>query len=450
VATENSFMNITQESFKNTSLAEDAMMLMRRLFPLCRSITGKGLRQTLSIIGEIAPLNTLEFPTGTPVFDWTIPREWVIRDAFIADESGQRLVDFQISNVHVVNYSVPVNRHMSLTELEPYLHSLPNLPDAIPYRTSYYEESWGFCLSEKQRALLNPNSTYHVVIDSELIHGSLSIGEVQLRGVSEKEFLISTYCCHPSLANDNLSGPVVAAFLCANLAKRKLRHSYRFVFLPETIGAITYCAHYANDVRRMSGGFVITSCGGPGPFGIKESFLGNHLIDRVTRLVMRDAGITPITYKFAPDGSDERQYSSPGFRVAMVTISKDKYYEYDYYHTSLDNLDFVSGEALAASTQLYLDAIYILEENCYVRSLNPNCEAQLGRRGLYPQIGGGLNHSIEDRTNIENEVDVISWILFLADGQNDLLTIAERSGLPFRHVAIVVRKLTKHGLIDKL
>lgn len=433
------------------SMAERAMALMRRLFPICRSITGTGLRQTLDILAETVPnMRRIEVPSGTQVFDWTIPMEWSIRDAYLADEDGRRIIDFNASNVHVVGYSTPVNRHLSFDELQPHLHSLPNLPDAIPYRTTYYKENWGFCLTQKQRDALDPQATYHAVIDSELFPGSLSIGEAQLTGTSGREFLISTYCCHPSLANDNLSGPVVTALLYERLARRKLRHSYRFVFIPETIGAIAYCALNAEDIRAMAGGFVVTSCGGRGPFGIKETFLGSHLIDRAAMLALRDAGIEPVIHRFAPDGSDERQYSSPGFRLPVATISKDKYYEYDYYHTSLDNLEFVTGDALAKAVQLYVDAIEIIESNCTVRSLNPNCEPQLGRRGLYPQTGGGLNHSSEGRTTIENEVDVISWLMFLADGNHDLLTIAEKTGFPFADLAAVATKLSEHGLLEQL
>lgn len=433
------------------AMADRAMEIMRRLFPLCRSITGDGLRQTLRILAETVPqMQMIEVPSGTQVFDWTIPREWAIRDAYLADVSGMRIVDFQKSNLHVVGYSVPVDRSMSFDELQQHLHSLPRLPDAIPYRTSYYKENWGFCMTQKQRDLLDPHMTYHAFIDSELFCGSLSIGEARLLGASGHEYLISTYCCHPSLANDNLSGPVVTALLYSELATRKLRHSYRFVFVPETIGAIAYCALYPEEVRGMAGGFVVTSCGGPGPIGIKESFVGDHFVDRAVRLALRDAGITPVIYPFVPDGSDERQYSSPGFRLPVTTISKDKYYEYDYYHTSLDNLDFVSGESLAGSIQLYLNAIEILEDNRIIKSLNPNCEAQLGRRGLYPQTGGALNPTKEERGIIKNEVDVITWVLFLADGQQDLLSISERSGIPFSHVAAVTRKLEEHGLIKEV
>lgn len=442
-------MSAITEGIGAQKTAGEATALMQRLFPLCRSITGDGLRETLRILGEtVSTMHVTEVPSGTPVFDWTIPKEWRIRGAHLADESGRHIIDFRDSNLHVVGYSAPVDKRLSFAELQPHIHSLPSLPDAIPYRTSYYKENWGFCMTQKQRDRLDPQATYHAVIDSELFAGSLSIGEAKLAGTSGNEYLISTYCCHPSLANDNLSGPVVTALLYKELAKRKLRHSYRFVFIPETIGAVAYCALNPEDVRRMAGGFVVTSCGGRGQFGIKETYRGGHIIDRAARLALRDAGIDPVIYAFVPDGSDERQYSSPGFRLPVATIAKDKYYEYDYYHTSLDDLNFVSGEALAGSLQLYLDAIEILERNVTVQSLNPNCEPQLGRRGLYPQTGGGLNHPSQQRTTIENEVEAISWIMFLADGGHDLMAIAERTGFRFRDIAFVARKLADHGLLE--
>lgn len=437
----------------SSPLADQASALLTRLFPICRSITGEGVRQSLAILAETAPWQVKDYASGTKVFDWTVPPEWNIQDAWIADESGRRLVDFQVSNLHVVSYSAPVHARMSFAELEPHLHSLPNLPEAIPYRTSYYKETWGFCLSQRQRDALNRNATYEVVIQSELKPGSLTLADAVLPGSSGREFLVSTYCCHPSMANDNLSGPVVTTLLLQALAARpKLRHSWRFVVLPETIGAITYLARHQDALQKSSGGFVVTTCGGPGPLGVKQSFLGNHLVDRAVALAFRDAKVEPLVYPFVPDGSDERQYSSPGFRIPVTTISKDKYYEYLYYHTSLDNLDFVKGEALEQSFRLYLSAIDIIEENRTLRSLNPHCEVQLGRRGLYPQSGGALNQlaNTAGSTAIENEVDVISWVMFLADGQHDLIAMAERSGCPFRHIAAVAAKLETHGLLEEL
>jgi aminopeptidase-like protein len=435
------------------SIAATAQDLLGRLFPICRSITGDGVRESLAILGDIAPWTMREYASGTPVYDWTVPQEWTIRDAWIADADGHRVVDFRANNLHVVSYSRPVRARMTFAELRPYLHTLPNLPDAIPYRTSYYKENWGFCLSQNQLEQLNPDGDYEVVIDSELKPGALSLADCVLPGRSGREFLVSTYCCHPSMANDNLSGPIVTTLLLRALAARpERRHSWRFVVLPETIGAITYLATHEAEMKAAAGGFVVTTCGGPGPVGVKQSFLGDHLVDRAVRLALRDAGITPVTYPFIPDGSDERQYSSPGFRIPVTTISKDKYYEYPYYHTSLDNLDFVTGTALAESYGHYLAAIDIIESNVVFRSLNPHCEVQLGRRGLYPQTGGALNQMANTaRTSaVENEVDIISWVMFLADGGHDLIAMAERSGFPYRDVAAVASKLETHGLLERL
>jgi aminopeptidase-like protein len=434
-------------------LAQEAQSLLARLFPICRSITGEGVRQSLAILSGTAPWQVKEYASGTKVFDWTVPNEWTVRDAWIADESGNRIVDFQQSNLHLVSYSAPVKAKLSFAELDAHLHSLPNLPDAIPYRTSYYKENWGFCLTQKQRDGLDRSASYDVVVDTELKPGSLSLADAVLPGTSGQEFLISTYCCHPSMANDNLSGPVVATLLLKALATRpKLRHSWRFVVLPETIGAITYLAQHQAEMQASAGGFVVTTCGGPGPLGIKRSFLGDHLLDRAVDIAFRDAHIKPVIYPFVPDGSDERQYSSPGFRIPVTTISKDKYYEYLYYHTSLDDLDFVKGEALEKSYDLYLAAIDVIEENRTLRSLTPHCEVQLGRRGLYPQSGGALNQKAgtAGATAIENEVDVISWVMFLADGQHDLISMAERSGCRFQDIVTVAAKLESHGLLEEI
>lgn len=434
------------------ALAAEADALLTRLFPICRSITGDGVRRTLEILSEVAPWQVAEIPSGTVVYDWTVPPEWVIRGAWIADSSGRRLVDFATCNLHVVGYSEPVRTTMSFAELRPRLHTLPGLPAAVPYRTSYYKRSWGFCLSQEQLEAFDPDASYEVVIDSQLrADGSLTLADQVLPGESGEEFLVSTYCCHPSMANDNLSGPIVATLLMRELAARgRRRHSWRFVMVPETIGAIGYLAGNEAAMKRCAGGFVVTTCGGPGPFGVKESYLGNHLVDRAVALAFRDAGLKPLRYLFVPDGSDERQYSSPGFRIPVTTIAKDKYYEYPYYHTSLDNLNFVTGENLVASLGLYLDAVDIIEGNWTPCSTNPHCEVQLGRRGLYPQTGGAINQQAragDDKSVIENEVDVIGWIMFLADGRHDLIGMAERSGLPVRHLATMAAKLAGQGLL---
>ena len=435
------------------SIGGTAQALLERLFPICRSITGDGVRTTLAVLQEHAPWQIEEYRSGTRVYDWTVPREWVIRDAWIADASGERVVDFRRNNLHVVGYSVPVRARMALERLRPHLHSLPAMPDAIPYRTSYYKESWGFCLSERQLAALDPAVEYEVAIDSELKDGALTLADGVLPGESGEEFLVSTYCCHPAMANDNLSGVIVATLLLRELASRpRRRHGWRFVALPETIGAIAYLAHHEAEMKRLAGGFVVTTCGGRGRFGVKESFLGNHLVDRVVAIALRDAGVEALRYPFAPDGSDERQYSSPAFRIPVTTISKDKYYEYPFYHTSLDDLGFVTGEALAASFALYRDAIDAIEENRVLRSRNPHGEPQLGRRGLYPQTGGALHQQPAGAAQAaaDNEVELISWIMFLADGTHDLIDIARRSGAPFRDVVAVARKLETNGLVEEV
>ncbi len=436
----------------NQPEADELFGLLEQLFPITRSITGQGVRTSLAILQEHAPLNIVEYSSGTKVYDWTIPKEWNIQDAYIADENGNRIVDYQENGLHVVGYSIPINSKMSFTELLPYLHTLPNLPNAIPYRTSYYKESWGFCLTQNQLDTMDHSADYEVVIRSELTEGSLVLGEALLKGESEKELLISTYCCHPWMANDNQSGMVVATFLHRYLAqKKKLRYSYRFVWLPETIGAITYLAHNEEVMKAIEGGFVISCCGGQGKISYKETYLGNHLMDRAVMLAFRDQGIEPWMRPFAPDGSDERQYSMPAFRIPMCTISKDKYYDYRYYHTSLDDLEFVSGDNLLATYRLYIDAIEILEKNVTYKTLMPYCEPQLGRRGLYPLTGGGVNQSVNDEESVNSvsaQLDAITWMMFLADGGADLVTIAERSGQPIDSLFEAAEKLKEKGLLE--
>ncbi len=428
---------------------------MEQLFPICRSITGNGVRQTLALLREYVPeLQTHEYPSGTQVFDWVIPKEWNIHDAYIKNKQGQRVIDFQESNLHVISYSVPVKGIFHFNDLKSKLYTLPVLPQAIPYRTSYYKEDWGFCLSKHQFEQLDPNAEYEVCIDSELKEGYLNLADGILLGSDgSEEYLISTYCCHPSLANDNLSGLVLTVLLFNELKKRKLHHTYRFVIAPETIGALTYLAHNQEDMRRISSGFVITTVAGPGRHGYKETFLGDHKIDRVVRQVFAERGIDYIHYSFVPNGSDERQYSSPGFRIPVGTICKDKYYEYEYYHTSLDNLNFIKGEYLIQTLELYLSAIEKLEMDRFYRSTLPNGELQLGKRGLYPQTGGALHQQaaqfdVQKETRPHsNPVDAISWLLFLADGKHSLLDISERSRIPMQQLHEMAIQFMEKGII---
>jgi aminopeptidase-like protein len=446
------------------NLASEAQVLLERLFPICRSLTGDGVRRTLAILGEIADFEVKELPSGTPVYDWIVPDEWNIRGGYIETKAGERIIDFADSNLHVVNYSVAVDEELSFAELEPHLHTLPDLPEAIPYRTTYYDRQWGFCLTHRHFMQLDREARYHAYIDSTLEPGAMTYGEALLEGTSGTEFLVSTYCCHPSLANDNLSGIVLWALLLRELQRReRTRHSYRFIIVPETIGAIAYLHLHEDAMRRIEGGFIPTTVAGPGPFGFKHTFLGDHLIDRVVAQTFSEIGLECVSYPFDVNGSDEAHYSAPFFRIPIGTISKDKYYEYDYYHTSLDNLDFIRSENLIESLKLYLSAIEKLELNRRYRSLYPYSEPMLGKRGLYPKTGGTIKqravdlnkehlqraYTISGKSVIYgNELDAIRWLMFYGDGEYSLLDIAEKTGLPMLQLHETAEMLCSHGLME--
>jgi len=444
-------------------LALEAGELLQRLFPLCRSLTGEGVRQTLQELRSVAAFDIDEIPSGTRCYDWEVPDEWSIREAYIATVSGERLIDFRRNNLHVVGYSTPVDAEMSFAELDPHLHTLPSLPNAIPYRTSYYRRDWGFCLTHEAYQRLDRSGRYRVRIDSTLAPGALTYGEARLPGRSGREFLISTYCCHPSLANDNLSGVVLWTLLLRELQSRPTWHGYRFVIVPETIGAIAYLHRNEAAMRGVEAGLVVTTVAGPGRFGFKQSFLGDHLIDRAVRRTYAEVGAEPLVYPFDINGSDERQYSSPYFRIPMATICKDKYYEYPYYHTSLDDLTFVRPENLIETLKLYLRTIGQLEADRTYRSTVPHSEPMLGKRGLYPQTGGSIRQTAVDRESAPgereygasertiargNELDAMRWVMFWGDGKTSLLDIAERTGLPVGQLAEVAETLVQHGLLE--
>lgn len=431
------------------SCIQEADTLLKKLFPICRSITGNGVRETFDILRDIADFSVTEVRSGTTCYDWTVPREWNIRDAYIADENGKRIIDFQKSNIHIVGYSAPVDATMTFKELEPHLHTLPKLPDAIPYRTAYYKETWGFCLTQKQYESLDKKATYHVHIDAEFSKGSLTYGDVVLPGTSGKEFVLSTYCCHPSLANDSLSGVVLWTLLLKELKARKnLRHSYRFVIAPETIGVIAYLSKNEKAMKKVEGGFVITTVAGPGPVGYKESFAGNYIVDRAARNALSELGIPYESYPF-DFGSDERQYAMPAFRIPTVTLSKDKYYEYEQYHTSLDNLDFVSAENLVSMLELYLHTIELLEMERTYTSLMPYCEPMLGKRGLYPDIGGANKQRPADSVIHSEDIDAMRWIMMYSDGETSLFDIAEKTGFPVRQLHRLSELLCTHSLLKR-
>ncbi|MBU2548462.1 MAG: DUF4910 domain-containing protein [Proteobacteria bacterium] len=426
---------------------EEIRAYLNRLFPVCRSITGPGNRETLKVLQEIVPLEIKEYPSSRPVYDWVVPPEWSIREAWIKNPDGQKIVDFDRSNLHVVSYSRPVSGKVSLAELENHLHYRTVLPRAIPYRTSYYREDWGFCLSyEDYQRFFRKEGEYEVLIDSTLEEGALTVGELLVRGDSPREYLISTYFCHPSLANDNLSGVVLTAFLARELSRRKNNFSYRIIFVPETIGAVAYCAHNEAAMKAIDCGFVITSVGGPGRFGYKRSFDPEHVINRIIEQAFQESGIEYLVYPFDIHGSDERQYSSPGFRINMASICKDKYYEYDFYHTSLDNLDFVKPEFIEQSLRLYLDVIGRLDDNLVFVNQQPHCEVMLFRHGLYPKSGGGM---LPGR-NTSEELDIILWLLFLCDGTASLWQVAEKTGFDFKDIVRVAGMLESRGLLKRI
>lgn len=451
-------------SVSGADLTNQATGLLHDLFPICRSLTGDGVRQTLGRLRLVAAFEIMEIPSGTRCYDWTVPDEWAIRDAYIESMDGKRVIDFRNNNLHVVGYSTPVDAVMSFDELAASLHTLPHLPQAIPYRTSYYHPTWGFCLSHQQLMGMDRSQRYRVRIDSTLKPGSLTYGERLLRGTSGQEYLITSYCCHPSMGNDSLSGQVLWTLLLAQLASRKLRHSYRFVIGPETIGAIAYLSQHESEMKRIAGGLVITTVAGPGQFGFKRSFVGNHIVDRAARLAFRDLGLKYIEYPFDIHGSDERHYSSPHFRIPMATICKDKYHEYEYYHTSLDDLRFVSGESLVKTLAVYGQAIENLELNETYRSLHPYCEPMLSKRGLYPTMGGQVKQSDGSANPAEGrvyggsnnqvihaeELDATLWMMFYADGLHDVLDIAEKTGLPVRLLHIAAEHLCAHKLLEPI
>jgi len=397
---------------------------LKRLFPITRSITGDGNRETLKILQEIIPLNILEYPTGEDVYTWTIPKEWKIKEAWIKNSAGKKIIDIKNSNLHIVSYSQPIHKKIPFEILKKNLHYLKNLPEAIPYRTSYYNENWGFCISYNQyRELFNENEEYEVYIDSELFDGSLSIGEFLIEGRSKKEYLISCYLCHPSMANDSLSGVLTAVFLAKELLKRKsqLEYSYRIIFIPETIGAVTYLSTHEKTMQKIKNGLVLTTCGGPGKFGYKQSLDKDNFINTMIEEVFKENNIDFITYPFDIFGSDERQYSSQGFRINCATISKDKYYEYDYYHTSLDNLDFVKAEYINETLNLYIQLIDKMDKNIIYKNLYPKSEVMLSKYNLYPKTGGALLPN----SNI-SALNIILWLLYYCDGVITLYDISKK------------------------
>jgi aminopeptidase-like protein len=423
-------------------IGQELYQFAAELYPICRSITGDGVRRTLALIQEKIPLRTFEVPTGTRVFDWTVPKEWNIRDAYIKAPDGKRVVDFQKCNLHALSYSIPVHAVLPLIELKRHLYTIPDHADWIPNRTSYYKEDWGFCLSHNQMLALEEGE-YEVCIDSSLENGHLTYGECYLPGSSSDEVLISTYVCHPSLANDNVSGMTVATFLAQFLSGRDHRYSYRFLLIPATIGAITWLARNRDTVGYIRHGLVLTCLGDAGGFHYKKSRRGNAEIDRAATHVLHHCGEASEILEFSPYGHDERQYCSPGFNLPVGSLMRSVWETFPEYHTSADNLDFIQPIQLAGSLRVCAAIFDVLENNRSYRNENPYCEPQLGRRGLFRSMGGETGGQATGE-----EMMARLWVLNLSDGDHSLLDIAERSGISFPLISEAAELLRRAGLLS--
>lgn len=429
-----------EERLNLPDIGQEIHRLIAELYPICRSITGDGVRETLTKLKSVIPLEVHEVPSGTRVFDWTVPKEWNIRDAYIKNDQGERIVDFRKSNLHVVSYSVPVRARMRLQELKEHVFTLPEHPEWIPYRTSYYKESWGFCMSHKQWVELG-DGEYEVCIDSSLKEGHLTYGEHYLKGEQPDEVLITCHICHPSLCNDNLSGVALVAFLAKHLSQLPLRYSYRFLFIPGTIGSITWLSLNEAHVSRIRHGLVMAGVGDPGKSTYKRSRRGDAEIDRAVIHVLRHAEGDHEILDFVPYGYDERQFCSPGFNLPVGSFMRTPHGRYPEYHTSADNLSFVQPQYLADSFGKCLSVLNILENNKTYLNQNPKCEPQLGKRGLYGAIGGSKDVKLSELAML--------WVLNFSDGNHALLDIADKSGLAFSLIRDAADMLVAHDLLKE-
>lgn len=463
----NDFETLKENSSK---IGNHMLQLMEELFPICRSITGNGVRQTLEIIGKHIPLDIHEIPSETKVYDWTIPKEWNIHDAYIINPNGEKIVDFKKSNLHVVNYSIPINQKMPLSELKDHIHTIPKKPDLIPYVTSYYSENWGFCMSHNQFLKLKEGE-YQVVIESELKKGSLTYAECFIPGKSDEEIVLSCYVCHPSMCNDNLSGTVLLTMLAKYLKNFKNNYSIRLLFIPETIGSISWLQANETSISKIKHGLVATCLGDSRNFTYKKSRRGNEEIDKTVERVLKESGLEFRIIDFFPWGSDERQFCSPGFNLAVGSLFRSMYgsNEFPEYHTSGDNLNFMSVKSLSESFVMYLSILYELESNYNFNrkldisknakikassetynsdiylNLNPKCEPQLGKRGIYHQMGG------QESTMNQREIEfAVFWILNLSDGNHTIQDISTRSGISLENLHKGIKILINSKLLEKI
>jgi aminopeptidase-like protein len=420
------------------SIGDAAFELMREIFPYPRSLTGSGVRATFDAIERHIPLTRTDLATGTQVFDWQVPNEWNIRDAYVATADGTRVIDFREHSLHVVGYSEPVRATLPLENLRERLFTLPDQPELIPYRTSYYSRTWGFCLPH-HRLLELEDGDYEVVIDSTLGPGNLTFAECEIPGRTSDEVLFSTYVCHPSLANDNLSGIAVATMLARELAGRERHFTYRFLFAPGTIGPLSWLHCNQDRLDRVVHGLAVSCIGDAGDHTYKRSRRGDADIDRAVTTVLRDRGAPHTVLDWDPWGGDERQFCSPGFNLPMGCLMRTPHGGFDGYHTSADSLDRISPAALEASVLTCLDVIEVLESNRTLVNLSPYGEPQLGKRGLFRAAGGAVASPDDEKA--------LLWILNLADGEHSLLDIAGRSGIAYSVIRRAATRLEEAELL---
>ena len=422
-------------------MTHDIELYFDRLWPLNRSLTGNGNRETLTILSELLDLKVTEVPSGTKCYDWNVPPEWNVKEAWIKNSKGEIIVDFSENNLHLLGYSIPFKGMLSFVELKEHLYTLPEQPELIPYLCSYYKERWGFCLSHNQLLALDENDTYEVFIDSTLdSNGSMTVAEAVIKGRTDKEILISTYICHPSMANNELSGPLVSAFIYKHLKQQKdLKYTYRFIFVPETIGAIYSLSVYGEHWKKnLHAGFVLTCVGDSGAFTYKKSRRGDSISDRAALTILNQMDEDYNLIEFFPNGSDERQFCSPGFNLPMGSLMRTMYAVYPEYHTSADNKDFISFEAMEGSVNKYLEIIELIERNEKYINTMPYGEPQLGKRGLYPTF---------TQTGNDDHIRAMMWILNLADGEHDLISMSERSKYPIKTLLPIIDTLIENGIL---
>ncbi len=434
-------MVLNLKDIDTTSIGSDCYALAEKLFPICRSITGEGVRETLQCINDVHPIKISEISTGDSVFDWEVPKEWNIKAAYLKDKAGNVLVDFDSNNLHVVSYSQPIAKKISLEELKPHLHYLEDYPDWIPYRTTYYEENWGICLPYNLYKTLSDDE-YEVFIDSSFHDGGLSIGEAVIKGQSENEFLIFAHTCHPSLCNDNLSGISIAINLAKKLSQYTLRNTYRLVFAPATIGSIAWMSQNQKNLKKIKAGLVLACLGDSGVPSYKKTKSGNDLIDRIATKHISSYGEGAKMIDFSPWGYDERQFSSPGINLPIGRLTRTPHGEFDEYHTSADNLDFIKPEFLADSFEMCLKIINSFENNRKFINTQPYGEPQLGKRGLYRKLGG--------YQDVESHTLAMLWVLNQSDGSNYLIDIAESSGISFDVLVHAAGILEQSGLLQEV